>query len=310
MHGSQLWNNAVRLANGYKEAFTLYHINGISTDGKWTKLSMSFRESTNFGVTWTQPVILKQNIDALHLSGRRNQPQGEVTGNTEGDFLSFSDGAALGGSGSSINFSSDGGKTWEVRGLHGPPGVHVGSAQLDDGRILAFSRDEGKMFGTMPQSISNDKGQTWSFSKSEFPPITWIQRLVLLRLESSQPALDPERLGRKPILLISFANEGMAGADAAGRAATIHGTYAALSWDDGKTWPIKRVLSDVKSGSKDYVMGPWSKKFTLDPTHGQPQAYWAATQTPDGIIHLTDGRLYYAFNVAWLITSTAQTSAR
>ena len=307
MHGSQLWNNAARLARGFKEPFTLYHINGISTDGKWTKLAMAFRQSPDYGATWTQPVIMKQNVDADHLSGHRNQPQGNVVVTPDGDFLSFTDGAAVGGSGASLNFSNDGGKTWDVRGRRGPPGIHVGGAPLPDERILAFSRDEGNTFGSLPQSLSSDKGQIWSFSASEFPPIGMVQRLVLLRLDYSHPALDPGGRGRKPLLLVSFANDGMAGSDATGRPATIHGAYAALSWDDGKTWPIKQVLSDVTSGTENYVMGPWSKTFALDVTHGQPRSYWSATQTPDGIVHLTDGRLYYAFNVAWLNRPKAET---
>ncbi|MHC4389566.1 MAG: SUMF1/EgtB/PvdO family nonheme iron enzyme, partial [Planctomycetota bacterium] len=85
-----------------------------------------------------------------------------------------------------------------------------------------------------------------------------------------------------------------------GNDTTIYGTYAALSWDEGESWPLKRVMSNVKSGSKDYAMGPWNRTFTMDPTHGQNRSYWAATQTPDGIVHLTDSRLYYAFNLAWL----------
>jgi sulfatase modifying factor 1 len=308
MHGSQLWNNATRLANGFKEPFTLYHINGISTDGKWSKLAMSFRKSTDYGSTWAQPVIMKQQFDADHLSGRRNQPQGEVIAMSDGDFLSFSDGAAVGGSGASVNFSSDGGETWFVRGLDGPPGVHVGSVQLSDGRIMAFSRDNGAKFGTLPMSLSNDKGLTWSFSPSDFPPVSTVQRLVLLRLDYSSPTIDPEKHGRIPILLIGFASKGMAAKDAEGKDATIYGSYAALSWDDGQTWPVKRVLSDVKNGSKSFVMGPWNAEFTLDATHGQPKAYWAATQTPDGLVHLTDGRLYYAFNVAWLTGAPTQDS--
>ena len=48
-------------------------------------------------------------------------------------------------------------------------------------------------------------------------------------------------------------------------------------------------------------MAPWNRTFTLDATHGQPHSYWAATQTPDGIVHLSDGRLHYAFNLAWLL---------
>ncbi|MHC4424314.1 MAG: SUMF1/EgtB/PvdO family nonheme iron enzyme, partial [Planctomycetota bacterium] len=78
------------------------------------------------------------------------------------------------------------------------------------------------------------------------------------------------------------------------------GTYAALSWDEGRTWPLKRVMSNVKTGSKSYMMGPWNRELTFDATHGQNKSYWAATQTPDGIVHLNDSRLHYAFNLAWL----------
>jgi hypothetical protein len=184
----------------------------------------------------------------------------------------------------------------------GPPGNHVGGVELNDGRIMTFSRDKGKMFGSLPKSISTDQGRTFTFSKTEFPGIGTVMRLALIRLEYSEPALDPDGKGRKPILLVSIAPDGMKGKDANGKDATIYGTYAAVSWDEGQTWPVKRVMSNVKTGSKKYMAGPWNREITLDATHGQNKSYWAATQTPDGIIHLTDSRLNYTFNLAWLKT--------
>ena len=41
-------------------------------------------------------------------------------------------------------------------------------------------------------------------------------------------------------------------------------------------------------------------RFTMDATHAEPAGYLAATQTPDGIIHLISSRLHYRFNLAWL----------
>jgi formylglycine-generating enzyme required for sulfatase activity len=301
MHGAQMWNNATRLGNGVTEPFTLYHINAICTDGKWSKLAMSFRQSTDNGVTWSEPVIMKQETDALHLSSDRNQPQGNVMVARDGAFLSFSDGSAVGGSGSSVNWSGDGGKTWSMRTVKdGPPGNHVGGVELLDSRILAFSRDNGRTFGRLPQSVSIDQGKTWSVSKTEFPPVSTFQRLALLRLEYSSRSLDPEKRGRKPLLLVSFADKGMKGVDANRRETIIFGSYAALSWDEGQTWPIKRVLSDVSQGTRTLTIGPWNAPSTLDATHGQHRSYWAGTQTPDGVVHLTDGRLYYELNLAWL----------
>jgi formylglycine-generating enzyme required for sulfatase activity len=303
MHGTQLWNNAVRIANGFKEPFTLYLVNGICTDGKWSKLAMSFRKSTDNGVTWTEPVIMKGDTDAFHLDSDRNQPQGNAFTASNGALISFSDGSAIGGEGSSVNYSNDAGKTWSMRTIKdGPPGNHVGGVELLDGRIMTFSRDKGKMFGSLPKSLSSDQGKTWSFSKTEFPGISTVQRLALLRLEYSSTKLDPDGLGRKPILLVSIASDGMKGKDANGNDTTIYGTYAAISWDEGVTWPVKRVMSNVKSGSKSYMGGPWNREFTLDATHGQNKSYWAATQTPGGIVHLNDSRLDYAFNLAWLIS--------
>lgn len=301
MHGTQLWNNAIRLAKGIKEPFALYLINGLCTDGKWSRLATVFRKSVDNGVTWTEPADIKADTDAFHLGSARNQPQGNVFVTSDGSFVSFSDGPAVGGTGSSVNWSNDGGKTWSVRTIKdGPPGIHVGGVELTDGRIMAFSRDNGRTFGSLPKSISSDQGKTFTSSGSEFPGISTVQRVVLMRLEYSSGALDPEGLGRKPILLISMAAKGIDGKDANGKDAKIYGTFAALSWNEGQTWPVKRVMSNVRSANKTYVGAPWNEEFTIDATHAQNRSYWAATQSPDGIIHLTDGRLMYTFNLAWL----------
>lgn len=303
VHGSQLWNNAPRLAAGFKEPLTLYHVNGSCTDGKWSKLAMSFRTSTDNGVTWTEPLVMKPETDAFHLEAARNQPQGDAFTATNGALVSFSDGSAKGVSGSSVNFSNDGGKTWSVRGDRGgPPGIHVASVELSDGRILVFSRDKGKTFDKrLPRSLSSDQGKTWTHSASDFPSISTVQRAALLRLEYSSPKLDPEGLDRKPLLLVSIASDGLEARDANGEVTTIHGSFAALSWDEGKTWPLRRVLSDVRSGAATYLSAPWNRAVELTPVEGQGKAYWAATQAPDGTVHLSDGRLVYAFNLAWVV---------
>ena len=38
----------------------------------------------------------------------------------------------------------------------------------------------------------------------------------------------------------------------------------------------------------------------MDATHAEPKGYLAATQTPDGIIHLISSGIHYRFNLAWL----------
>jgi len=304
MHGTQLWNNAVRLAHGVQEPFTLYWVNGLCTDGRWSKLAMTFRTSTDHGATWSEPVMMKPDTDAFHLDGDRNQPQGNAFCLSDGTLISFSDGSVPGGSGSCVNWSRDGGRTWSLRtGQHGPPGIHICGVELKDGRIMTFSRDKGQQTfdGNMPMSFSSDRGKTFIAAESEFPPISTVMRSALIRLAYSNPALDPTGRGRAPLLLVSIAPEGIEARDAGGNAATVYGTYAALSWDEGNTWPVKRVVSDIKTGCQTVRIGPWNEAITLDATHGQPKAYWAVTQTPDGMVYLSDSRLLYTFNLAWLV---------
>jgi hypothetical protein len=38
----------------------------------------------------------------------------------------------------------------------------------------------------------------------------------------------------------------------------------------------------------------------MDETHAEPLGYLAATQTPDGTIHLLSSGLHYRFNLPWL----------
>jgi hypothetical protein len=40
----------------------------------------------------------------------------------------------------------------------------------------------------------------------------------------------------------------------------------------------------------------------MDSSHAEPKGYLAATQTPDGSIHLVSSALHYTFNLAWLKT--------
>ena len=180
-------------------------------------------------------------------------------------------------------------------------GIHAGVVQLADGSLMAMGRGidnavkdaDGKPH--LPISISTDRGKSWTYHASEFPPIQGHQRLVLLRLAEG------------PIMLVSFTDhptrtkkseQGMMMRAADGSMQRCYGAYVALSYDEGKTWPVKRVLSD---GIERYLNGgAWTQFFTMDNTHAEPRGYLAATQSPDGMIHLLSSRIHYAFNLAWI----------
>ena len=142
----------------------------------------------------------------------------------------------------------------------------------------------------MPLSISKDGGKTWKYQASEFPPISGGQRLVLMRLKEG------------PILLISFTHHPLRSPGEKGgmmiNGKKVYGIYAAVSYDEGKTWPLKQLLTDGKHRFLDG--GAWTGNFIMDETHTEPRGYFAATQSPDGIIHLISSKNHYRFNLKWL----------
>jgi hypothetical protein len=187
--------------------------------------------------------------------------------------------------------SRDEGETWQDAGGT-IAGIHAGIVQLKDGRLMAFGRGDN-INGRMPKSISTDMGKTWTCSASIFPPISGGQRLVVLRLREG------------PILFASFAgsrkeSEPMPIIDASGRERLVSGLFAALSFDDGETWPCIRLISDDGPGRQVETMD--GRLFTMGFSSAEPGGYMSVCQAADGIIHLISSRQHYAFNLAWLKT--------
>jgi len=140
-------------------------------------------------------------------------------------------------------------------------------------------------------------GRTWMYSGSEFPVIGGGQRLILMRLREG------------PILFASFTDSkrtlkdnnpvGMTIVDAARAKRTVYGLFVALSFDEGGSWPLKRLVTDDGPG-RELDGGGHTHRFIMDHGHAEPKGYLAATQTPDGVIHLISSALHYRFNLAWL----------
>ena len=285
---------------------TLYHINGVEAAGHWQNLMMTLRTSTDNGQTWSKPRMIAPE----HT--KRHQVIAGTSITKEGWFVQACDAGPGGRDGAAVHISKDKGKTWtdpwdgaplpdfkEGRTGTTIAGIHAGVVQLKDGRLMALGRNnsirdkEGRL--RMPMSVSDDMGKTWHYSASEFPPIDGGQRLVLMRLNEG------------PILLISFTEHpyrtpkeerGMMFTDKSGKSFKGYGMYAALSYDEGKTWPVKRLLTD---GTYRFLNGgAWTQFFEMDEGHAEPRGYLAGTQTPDNMIHLITSRFYYKFNLAWL----------
>jgi hypothetical protein len=63
---------------------------------------------------------------------------------------------------------------------------------------------------------------------------------------------------------------------------TGYGLYAAVSYDEGKTWPDLRLIAPEGKTAADI------------------NGYLAITQTRDGRIQLITSKDHYAFNLAWI----------
>jgi hypothetical protein len=312
--GTELCNAASRLRAGASEwepaspfwdgADVNDHAPKVWWDGKQTLYHFArgrdencMRTSTDNGATWSKATVI--------------QPVGEF-GNQP---LRLDDGTLVLGNDSrqcSLVFSRDGGQTWAFNDVLRQasdfrpggtgfryPGIHAPMVQLADGRILALSRndkpEDQEAFGfKTPASTSADLGKTWTYEAAEFPAISSVQRAAMIRLREG------------PILLCTFTDQwrdwksrkGMPFQAADGSAFTGYGLFAALSFDDGKTWPVRRLLTP--GGQPRSVNMIDRGEFTLSETQAEPCGYLAATQTRDGRVQLITSKNHYVFNLAWL----------
>lgn len=303
MHGSSVFQDGQG---------TIYHFNGMGAEGieGWDNLALLMRTSEDNGLTWSSPLAVDPQFR------HRNQVISGTLLTERGTLVQLCDAVPGGEGGTAAHISSDQGRTWNdpgagkqkpqfVSGGTGEgtiAGIHAKMVELSDGRWMAMGRGDS-IDGRMPKSISADQGKTWTYSASVFPPIGSGQRLVLRRLNEG------------PLLLVSFTADDrkhpesgeMDFTDAAGQKYTGRGMYAALSFDDGETWPVRKLLTP---GEGDFNGGAWTQKFTATPTNAEHAGYLAATQSPDNVIHLISSRLYYRFNLDWLREPAVKSSLR
>ena len=255
----------------------IYHFTGVGDAGGRGRMIVAMRASDDSGATWSPPRVILPEFTGGH---QLSEP---VFRMQDGSIVLVVDGRRT------LWISRDEGLTWSNPGGD-ILGVHAGVTQLKDGSIFALSRSNGDR-EKMPISISRDGGKTFTYKPSEFTPIGGGQRLVLLRLKDG------------PLFLASFANlgEGMEITDSTGRKRKIRGLFAALSEDEGKTWPYKRLVSDDGPGRT--IECTDGGAITLSARSAEYRGYLAGCQSADGLIHLISSREHYAFNLKWLKTS-------
>ncbi|HWV57697.1 MAG TPA: SUMF1/EgtB/PvdO family nonheme iron enzyme [Longimicrobiales bacterium] len=267
---------------------TLYHFNGLSTSAEIHHiLALVMRTSTDNGATWSRPRLIEAEHNSRHqvIDGAIRLRDGTIVVPADAN-----------PGGTALHMSEDGGETWRDAGGT-ITGIHAGVVELADGTLMAIGRG-GNIDDRAPISRSTDRGATWTVEASPFPPIRGGQRPVLLRLREG------------PIMYIGFTDDrdtpravGWTFTDAAGQEYRGYGLFAALSYDEGRSWPVRKLIT-AADGVEYFsrYLGRPTTPFTATRDNAEYGGYMAATQTPDGVIHLLSSRLHYRFNLAWLET--------
>jgi hypothetical protein len=258
---------------------TLYHFNGLSAAANYRKnLALIMRTSKDNGATWSRARLISP------VRGISNQPIPSTFVSNEGYLVMPSDWPwHPAGSGTALWVSRDKGKTWSTPEGR-IAGIHAGVLQLNDGRLMALGRGSN-INGKMPISISDDMGKSWSYEASEFEPVGGGQRIVFIRLKE------------RALFLASFTKSMIINYEGGDKKVT--GLFGALSYDNGRTWPIRKLITPG-GPAREVDGGGNTHEFTLSATTAEPRGYMAGVQTPDGIIHLISSKQYYAFNLKWL----------
>ncbi len=255
---------------------TLYFFAGLSAAASWSNLAIIMRTSKDSGATWTRARLIVPEHGPGHV------PAETVLRLRDGRMALAYD--TRGGTG--LLMTEDGGKNW-----HDPggtiAGIHAGVVELADGRLYALGRGHD-IDGRMPASLSEDGGKTWTYAAGPFPPIQGGQRLALMRLKEG------------PLFLASFANNySLTVCDASGAGRPVAGLFGALSFDEGATWPVRRLISD--DGPERRISTTSNRPpFIMDASHAEPLGYLAACQSTNGLIHVITSRNHYSFNQAWM----------
>jgi formylglycine-generating enzyme len=279
-HGPKVWWDGDR---------TIYHLARGHTEN-------IVRTSTDNGATWSKARVMQPTSEFGNAPIKTR----------EGFIVIMQDTGSA-----SLNISRDGGQTWTYPVIEDPKkrtrggsgfrhvGIHAPVVQLGDGRLMAIGRlntpAEQEKYGFLtPASYTSDWGKTWTYDTLPFPAISSVQRAVLMRLREG------------PLLLCSFTDQranwkerkGMTFPAADGKEFTGYGLFAALSYDDGKTWAVRKLITP--GGKLRHLPSIDRSLFELSDTMAESGGYLAAAQTRDGNVQLISSKNHYIFNLAWV----------
>jgi sialidase-1 len=156
-------------------------------------------------------------------------------------------------------YSDDGGNTWKRGGIVADSTAAISNpnesmpVQLEDGRVLMAIRNPGSI-KRRAFSISNDGISNWSavrFDSALFDP-TCMASII---------AVPARNKNEKPSIV--FINPDSRHIEKTPR----QNLTAKVSYDDGNTWPVQKVLNSGASGYSDLAIGPDGMLYCLYETN-------------------------------------------
>lgn len=251
----------------------LYLFNAIADSGHHRDQSMIMSLSEDSGRSWTRPRIISSLFDR-HKYTPMPSAIIEDDGNTIVLAMDYApNGFQANEAGSGVFISRNGGKTWidRISGKSAPEVAEGRTDNLAAGFHINIVRlKDDRLLAMARNQGGSDIDGNITMSYSSDEGETWTYRKSPFPDIGSGQRLVLMRLREGPLLFVSYQDDYI---------------FASLSHDEAKTWTPPK------------------------PVYNETYGYLAATQTPDGLIHLVTSREYFRFNYPWLISGSLPADA-
>ena len=239
--------------------------------------------STDDGATWSKPVNISSKIKKPNwnwfgtgpCNGIQTRSGRLVIPTNYSEWVKDKDGNGFANFFPNVIYSDDHGKTWQTGGTAGDNAGETTVAELPDGSLMLNARNHPHLTGGRGVAISKDDGLTWSEP--------WIDKTLVcggcqasLLSYTSKPEFTKNRL--------LFCNPNAPWPNR--KKMTVR-----ISYDDGKTWPVSKLIHASNSAYSNLVVLPDKSIGCLYEYYGHPgHGYVTITFARFTLDWLSDGK--------------------